>query len=62
MNASKMHHRFQNYWPQYKRSDMQSVCKFICDSIGVKKTGNQIKFCMDNWGKVCNFLVQWDGK
>ena len=55
----KLHSKFSGYWKEYERKDLYSVCKAICWSCNLK--GSPIDAVKNNWGKVSDFLIQWEG-
>jgi Pyruvate/2-oxoacid:ferredoxin oxidoreductase delta subunit len=62
-SAQAMHRKFNSYWKEYERKDLLNICWAICKDGNIKIKGNNaIEAVKNNWSKVCNFLIQWEGR
>lgn len=56
----KVHRKFNRYWSEYEKKDFFVVCKEICRLIDIK--GDPIDGVKNNWAKVCQFFIDWEGR
>ena len=58
----KLHLKFKFYWEDYRHKDLFDVCKALCNLCKLKIKEGSIDTVRNNWGKVCSYLIQWEGK
>jgi hypothetical protein len=61
IETRKLHAKFRGYWPEYHNRDIIEVCKAIVQLMELKAKSNHIQVVKNNWGKVCEFLIRWEG-
>lgn len=58
----KLHTKFKDYWSEYEKKDISHVCGVLVKLEHLSSKKDPITTVKDNWGRVCNFLIKWEGK